>query len=194
MRSWITLLSGSPRRKHLLEVYGYDVRVIVPNAEEVMTHSSVPADVAVENAMRKFMSVQFEGVGLAADTIVVVENIILGKPRSIEEARKFLKMLSGKEHQVITGYVIGRSGSPKVVRHSGTSVRFMELGEVEIDYMLRSENLLDKAGAYAIQGAAGLFIERISGEYTNVIGLPMPEIYRALRDEFNILPSKWRGK
>ena len=193
MDNKIVLISSSPRRRWLLETYGYDVTVVQPQSDE-LPHSSVPEELARENALRKFMSVRFDGVGLAADTIVVIDGRILGKPASIAEARAFLRTLSGRTHRVITGYVIGRSEEPEVTSHEVTGVKFMELSEAEIEYMLRSENLLDKAGAYAIQGSAGLFVERIEGDYSNVIGLPMPAIYRHLKKRFGILPSKWRGQ
>ncbi len=189
----IALISTSPRRKMLLETYGYDVEVIPPRAAESIGELP-PAEIAVDNAIKKFLSVSFNGVGLAADTVVVLDDRILGKPGSEDEAREYLRALSGKTHEVITGYVIGTNGHPIVVGHEVTKVTFMQLTEFEIEYMLSSENLLDKAGAYAIQGSAGMFITSIEGDYTNVIGLPLPSIYRHLKLKFNILPRRWIGR
>ena len=92
MNNRITLISSSPRRIWLLETYGYDVTVVRPQSDE-LSHSRVPEELARENALRKFMSVRFDGVGLAADTIVVIDGRILGKPASIDEARAFLRAL-----------------------------------------------------------------------------------------------------
>ncbi len=189
----IVLISGSPRRRELLEIYGYDVDALLPRASE-MTDGAPPEKLTVENALQKFLSVSFNGVGIAADTVVVLNGRILGKPSSEDEAVEFLQMLSDNVHEVVTGYVIGTNGRPIVRDCEKTSVKFTELGQFEIEYMLRSENLMDKAGAYAVQGAAGMFVEWIHGDYTNVVGLPVPSIYRHLKEKFGILPKKWRGQ
>ena len=184
------LLSSSPRRAELLRRYGYEFQIVRPQVGEIILLQDVePHQIAMLNAIRKFRSVKFDGVGLAADTVVVLSNRVLGKPSDLDEARRFLQLLSGKEHLVITAVVIGPAGDPSPTKLlETTKVKFMELGDFEIDYLLQADNPLDKAGGYAIQGAAGLFIERIEGDYTNVIGLPMPSVYLSLK-HYGIRPK-----
>ena len=116
---------------------------------------------------------------LAADTIVVLGRMVLGKPRDAADARRMLRLLSGKTHRVITGVAIARPGSIRMAR-AVTRVTFRRLGRAEIDRYVVSGDPADKAGAYAIQNAAGLFVSGIHGSWTNVVGLPMEVVHRLL--------------
>jgi septum formation protein len=118
------------------------------------------------------------GLVLGADTTVVVDGQILGQPGDRENARRMLGLLSGKWHDVITGVALMRAEvSRSVVDHVVTKVRFSEMSAAEIDWYAGSDEPLDKAGAYAIQGKASLFIEEVDGEYFNIVGLPIRKIY-----------------
>src|SRR5262249_38284677 len=117
---------------------------------------------------------------LGADTVVVVDSRVLEKPRDADEARAMLRLLSGREHTVITGFCLLNSAGSKTETDS-TLVRFAPLTDREIDDYVRSGEPMDKAGAYAIQGLASKFVERIEGDYFNVMGLPVGRIYRSLR-------------
>ena len=118
------------------------------------------------------------GLVLGADTVVVAENEILGQPREPNEARRMLKLLSGKWHEVLTGVCLMRAQNGQaVIDHEITRVRFAELSDGEIDWYVATGEPLDKAGAYAIQGRAGIFIEEIEGDYFNIVGLPLRLVY-----------------
>ena len=120
---------------------------------------------------------------LGADTIVVANGEILGKPRDDEDAKRMLKLLSGKWHEVVTGVALLRAGDEKkaLVDHETTRVRFSEMSEEEIDWYVSTGESKDKAGAYALQGGAALFVEEIQGDYFNIIGLPIRLVYELAR-------------
>jgi len=177
------LVSRSPRRIELLRRFGYVFRVIPTEFREDRSGEGAP-DLALENARGKLRGAEDlgKGVYLASDTIVYLDGLILGKPCDREEARDFLRRLSGKVHHVYTGIAIREFPSGRVHEELvDTAVKFRGLEEDEIEMMLSFDDPLDKAGAYAIQGIAGLFIESISGSYYNVVGLPMERIYLALK-------------
>ena len=121
---------------------------------------------------------------ISADTIVLLDNMIIGKPSGREDAFNMLKLLAGKEHKVITGISLIYRGD-KRIKTSVTEVKFSQLSDKEIKYYLDTEIFLDKAGAYAIQGNASIFVERIKGCYFNVMGFPLNLFYSLIRD-FNI--------
>ena len=179
------LVSRSPRRIALLKRYGYLFEIM-----DSRWHEENPEygekEIALYNAIRKLESVgnlPEKGVLLAADTIVWHEGKILGKPKDNGEAIQHLRILSGKTHSVVTGIALLHISSGKKVHFSEeTLVTFKDLTEVEIKWLISSNEALDKAGSYAIQGKAGLFITRIEGCYMNVVGLPLPRIYPILRD------------
>lgn len=126
---------------------------------------------------------QTNALVLGADTVVVVDREILGKPQSREDARRMLRLLSGRAHEVITGLALHAMPSGRqVVRHTSTRVTFLELSDGEIEAYLDSGEPFDKAGAYAVQGRASRFVTRIEGCYTNVVGLPMSLLYEMLRE------------
>jgi septum formation protein len=123
------------------------------------------------------------GLVLGADTTVVKSGELLGQPRDAEDARRMLRLLSGEWHEVLTGVALVRAGNRNnsVVGHERTRVRFAEMSEAEIDWYVGTEEPMDKAGAYAVQGKAALFIEEIQGDYFNIVGLPVRLVYKLAR-------------
>ena len=184
----LILASSSPRRIELLRRLGIRFEVRKP-LWETRIISDDPVEVARYVALEKARNVAgfyTEGIVIGADTIVVIDNKILGKPRSIDEAREFLMMLSGRYHEVITGIaLIDAATNKEVVDHEVTRVKFKELSNEEIELYIKSGEPMDKAGAYGIQGLAAFFIERIEGDYYNVVGLPIHKLYKLLLKEFN---------
>lgn len=182
----ILLASQSPRRRQLLEAAGFTVTVRVAAVEEDFPPGMPAEEVAAylaekkAEASRSFLN---EGaVLLAADSIVVLDGVIFGKPADADEARRILLRLSGRTHEVITGVCLLRAGKKRVFSVS-TQVSMAPLDEAEIDYYIRRDRPFDKAGAYAIQEWIGLCkIERIEGNYSNVVGLPVERVYRELQE------------
>ncbi|MGI6082371.1 MAG: Maf family protein [Limnochordia bacterium] len=186
----IVLASASPRRRELLTSLGVPVRVMIPQVSEAEYASSDPVDLARKLADAKASSVSCmvpDAVVIAADTIVVHQDAMLGKPRDADHARHMLAALSGKRHRVVTGVaVVSRKGSPKtLVDHEVTVVEFKPLRSSEIEAYIASGEYADKAGAYGIQGLASLFVTRIEGCYFNVVGLPLAKLGMMLT-EFGI--------
>jgi len=177
----IALVSSSPRRREILEMVGFNFRVLKVNAVE--KEYSSPYETAVKNAESKLLAAKdqiFPGeVGLAADTIVVLGDRILGKPSSREEAVEFLKMLSGFWHTVITGFSLLIDGRI-ISSYEESRVKFKRLTREEIEWYVSTGEPLDKAGAYGVQGKGALFVERIEGDFFNVMGLPIGKIYDIL--------------
>jgi septum formation protein len=179
----IVLASASPRREELLRriVESFD---IVPSGVEEPTRGR-PSRRVLEAAQAKARDVaaRTEGIVIGADTIVVGRRSILGKPSSRDEAARMLSRLSGREHEVLTGLCIiaTRSGEERTAIER-TRVRFRSLSEQEIASYLDCGEYADKAGAYAIQGRAAIFVERICGDYTNVMGLPVCRLTLLLRE------------
>ncbi|NLN20203.1 MAG: septum formation inhibitor Maf [Firmicutes bacterium] len=186
----IVLASASPRRRELLTSLGVPIRVILPQVSEDEYASSDPVDLARKLADAKADSVSRmvpDAVVIAADTIVVHQDTVLGKPRDADHARRMLAALSGKRHRVVTAVAIAtRKGSPKtLVDHEVTMVEFKSLRRSEIEAYIASGEYADKAGAYGIQGLASLFVTRIEGCYFNVVGLPLAKLGMMLT-EFGI--------
>jgi len=183
----LILASSSPRRILLLKKLGLRFRV-VPPSYEVEVEMEDPIEYVELKALEKARAVArlfTEGIVIAADTVVFVDNEILGKPRSIDEAKGFLRRLSGKTHYVATGVaVIDAATMREVVDSEVTKVKFRELSEEEIEFYVKTGEPLDKAGGYAIQGLASVFIERIEGDFWNVVGLPIPLLYYILKTYF----------
>lgn len=177
----IALISSSPRRKEILEMVGFKFRVVKVNAAEKEYLS--PYETAVNNAQSKLLAAKDrilpDEIGLAADTIVVLGDRVLGKPSSREEAVEFLKKLSGFWHTVITGFSLLVNGR-LVSSYEESKVKFKRLTREEIDWYISTGEPLDKAGAYGVQGKGALFIERIEGDFFNVMGLPIGKIYDIL--------------
>lgn len=180
----LILASQSPRREALLGQIGLDFEVAPSDLEERLPEGMPPAEVAEKLALDKAQAIasqRTEGLVIGADTVVVVDGKILGKPAGPEEAREMLRLLSGREHQVTTGIAVvdaasGRSRCDSVT----TTVRFAPLGEEIIDRYVGTGEPLDKAGAYGIQGYGALLIEEIRGCYFNVVGLPLRRLAELL--------------
>jgi septum formation protein len=175
----LVLASQSPRRKELLTVAGFHFSVRVKPVEEVRRTAESPVDYVRRLAQAK-AEAAWEGadeIVLGADTTVAIDDHGLEKPAHADDARAMLRLLSGREHTVITGICLRhRDGS--IVDHSATQVRFSPLTESEIAEYVASGEPFDKAGAYAIQGLASKFVESVNGCYFNVMGLPLSLFYR----------------
>lgn len=170
----LILASGSPRRREILDTMGLVYDVDVSDTDESCSGS--PEEMVLELSGRKARAVACRHSGsliLAADTLVFGDTV-LGKPRHADEARKMLASLSGRWHSVYTGVTLmdTRSGR-SISRADVTHVHFVPLSQEEIDAYVATGEPLDKAGAYGIQGLGGMFIDRIEGSYSNVVGLPM---------------------
>ena len=179
----LILASKSPRRRELLTMLGLEFEVCTADIDETMD-TACPIAQAVEQVSRR----KAEAVGakhpgdliIAADTAVVLDREILGKPHSKEEAAQMLRRLSGKEHTVMTAFCLYRDGNTES-HVEQTAVRFKTLSDREIDAYIKTGSPMDKAGAYGIQDAAAVFIRSIKGDYYNVMGLPLCALTRCLR-------------
>jgi len=170
----LVLASGSPRRRELLEGLGVRFKVRPVDLDESPLPGEAPGDYVLRLAIEKAAArVEPGELVLAADTTVVVDGEILGKPRDDEDARRMLRLLAGREHAVLTGIALG-----KAAEVDETLVRFAPLSEAEIDWYVATGEPRDKAGAYAIQGLGSLFVDGVEGSYSNVVGLPIPRMYR----------------
>ncbi len=169
----LVLASSSPRRRELLTGLGIRLVVRVPRIDESEHPGEIPQDHVRRLAAAKAAAVDGEVV-LGADTAVVLASRILGKPAGGEEAREMLRSLSGRAHTVLTGVCVRRDGS-NVETVVASQVRFATLSEAAIDWYVGTGEPLDKAGAYAVQGIAGAFVQRIDGSISNVVGLPLTE-------------------
>jgi septum formation protein len=168
----LTLASRSPQRRAILEQLGVEFEVVVPQAEEL--EEGDPAEVALENARRKALGVGGPLV-LGVDTVVALDGRIYGKPASAAEASDTLRALSGRVHTVISGVCVARHGEPATAV-ARTEVRFRELGEPLRDWYLRTGEWRERAGGYAIQGRGAALVAAIAGDYSNVVGLPVPAL------------------
>lgn len=173
----LVLASHSPRRKELLEKLGLPYLVLEADIDETfLPGESIEGSVqrlAAEKALACSSKIS-EGVVIGCDTVVVVDGQVLGKPQDPDEARTMLRLLSGRSHQVISGVaVLDAASGASMTAYERTIVYFQPLLEEEIESYVASGEPLDKAGAYAIQGKAALFIPRIEGCYYNVVGLPL---------------------
>lgn len=183
MNNEVILASASPRRRELLKLIFDDFDIIVPRVEEI-----VPSDVAVLKHAEYLSLIKCSAVAkehpdsivIGADTIVLADNVILGKPKDKKEAYKMMKMLSGKTHQVITGCTVIKGD--KINSFSVTTeVEFYNLENEEIEEYINTSEPYDKAGGYGIQSKGGLFVKQIKGDYFNVVGLPVAELSRIIK-------------
>ncbi|HEV2913085.1 MAG TPA: Maf family protein [Pyrinomonadaceae bacterium] len=184
----LVLASASPRRAEILRAIACPFERRAVDIDETRLPSE-GAVAYVERLAREKATAAAATLGpgrlvLGADTVVVVDDRILGKPLDREDARRMLRLLSGRWHEVLTGVALVRDGEAarRVVSHERTRVRFAEMSEAEIDWYVATGEPLDKAGAYAVQGRAALFIEELSGDYWNVVGLPVRLVYRLARE------------
>ena len=172
----IILASQSPRRRELLERMGLPFRTITPDIDEHMERELPPGELVAAISAEKAGAVAAQAgpdaVVIAADTVVALDGAVLGKPADELDAFKMLSALSGVRHQVYTGVTVCRGGE-KQTAHEVTDVTFRELSEEEIEHYIATGEPMDKAGAYGIQGYGALLIQGISGDYYNVMGLPV---------------------
>jgi len=178
----LILASRSPRRRELLARLGLTFAVRAADVDETMDPAAPPAEEVARLSARKAAAVAAgpEDVVIAADTVVVLDRRVLGKPRDEEEARAMLTALSGRSHQVMTGLTV-RRGEDIRTETAVTQVRFRPLSPREIDAYIATGEPMDKAGAYGIQGLAAVFADRLDGDYYNVMGLPLCALCRLLR-------------
>ena len=191
----LILASGSPRRAEILSSVGWNYEKHVADIDETEYENENPADYVQRLAREKAEVVAAkydEALVLGADTTVVIDNLIIGKPKDLDDARRMLKLLSGRTHEVLTGVALVKKDNKlpeigtesfikKIVGYERTKVKFAEMSETEINFLAEKGEPLDKAGAYAVQAQAALFIEGIEGDYWNVVGLPVNLVYRLLK-------------
>ena len=181
----IILASASPRRREILKITGLEFTVCESDYEEDLDLALRPRELARFLSLKKAEAVarrHRDAIIIAADTFIVFRDKLLGKPHTETEALKMLKMLNGRAHTVITGFTIIESGGNKISSRSvETKVYFKKLGIEEIKAYVRSKEPLDKAGAYAIQGLGAVFIEKIEGDFFNVMGLPLCALSEGLK-------------
>ena len=180
----IILASKSPRRKQLLSMMGLEFTVQTADIDETMDPSQTPAhEVAAVSARKaaKIAAQHPDDVIVSADTIVVIDGKILGKPKDEADAARMLRMLSGRTHTVYTGLTVFTNGesSTQVV---GTEVTFRDLTDAEIDAYIKTGEPMDKAGSYGIQGYGSMFVSHLNGDYFCVMGLPVCTLSRMLKE------------
>ena len=180
----VILASGSPRRRQLLELIGIPHEVRPSNIDETMRSREAPRRHAERLAREKASAIatrEGDVITIAADTIVVVNRQVLGKPRDIEDARRMLSMLSGREHTVITAVAVARGRKLRSAIEE-VKVKFRRLRDEEIDAYIATGEPMDKAGAYGIQGFGATIVECVDGDYFAVMGLPLARLVTLLRD------------
>ena len=184
----LVLASKSPRRAELLRAVGWEFEAVAANidetrmdAEDAVSYVRRLAQSKAETVAKKIST---RALVLGADTVVVIDGEILGQPRDDDDARRMLKLLSGKWHEVLTGIALVRGGNaPRIlVDHQTTRVHFAEMSVDEIDWYVSTGEPNGKAGAYAIQERGALFIKEIQGDYFNVVGLPLRLVYELMSD------------
>ena len=179
----LILASQSPRRRDLLSMLGLDFTVITADIDETMD-----GNLSVEDAVAAVCRKKAEAVAkdhpsdtiIAADTIVVVDDRVLGKPRDAEDAKAMLRILSGRSHTVMTAFCIWQKGET-VTHVEKTNLRFKPLSDGEIAAYVATGSPMDKAGSYGIQDQAAIFVEALEGDYYNVMGLPVCSLVKTLR-------------
>jgi septum formation protein len=184
LREKLVLASGSPRRAEILERAGWPHEVIVAGIDETLLPDEEAAAYVQRLAGSKAEKVASgldHGLVLGADTTVVIDDQILGQPVDEADARRMLKLLNAKWHEVLTGVALVRVGGEARVAYETTRVRFAEMSDEEIDWYIGTGEPFGKAGAYGIQGKASLFIEEIEGDYFNIMGLPIRLVYELSR-------------
>ncbi|MGA2989048.1 MAG: Maf family protein [Candidatus Korobacteraceae bacterium] len=196
----LVLASASARRAELLRNAEIRFRVRVAEIAETRRTGESPRHFAMRLASEKAVKIALlepESLVLAADTIVVAGSRVLGKPRDAAEAKRMLRLLSGRSHEVITGVCLRGPDSDGQAftdtRLESTEVRFEPLTDREIEEYVTSGEPLDKAGAYAIQGRASRWISGIRGDYANVVGLPVALVYRMLGEHGCLAAAQWRA-
>jgi len=182
----LILASASPRRAELLRLLGLAFEVIPSHLDETALEGEAPPEHVLRLSREKADGIAElfpEALVLGADTVVVIDGLVLGKPKTQEEAREMLARLSGREHIVFTGFsLISKQKNLQFSQVVQSAVLFKEIPEDEILWYVNSEEPYDKAGGYAVQGMGAFFIREIRGSYTNVMGLPLSEVVETLKD------------
>ena len=176
----LVLASGSPRRSEIMTSVGWEFEKHVPDIDESERNGEPPEDYVTRLAREKAEVIAASHpneIVLAADTTVVVAGQIVGKPLDLSDARRMISMLAENWHEVLTGIAVAKNGTI-ACDIQRTRVKFVPMSDAEIDFLVEMGDPLDKAGAYAVQAQAALFIERIEGDYWNVVGLPVSLVYR----------------
>jgi septum formation protein len=176
----LILASGSPRRAEILESVGWEFTKHVPDIDESERGGESPEDYVVRLAREKAEAVAVNypnNIVLGADTTVVIDGQMLAKPVDLDDARRMLSLLAGTWHEVLTGIAVVQNGETRSDIQR-TRVKFAAMSDAEINFLAERGDPLDKAGAYAVQAQAALFIEGIEGDYWNVVGLPVSLVYR----------------
>ena len=186
----IILASASPRRKEILGNTNVKFTVIKSEIDEVILDNEKPQQVVMRLAFEKCLDIASkheEDLVIGADTIVVLDDEILGKPKDEKEAYRMIKSLSNRTHQVITGIsLINLQSNTKIIDCVVSNVKFKDLSEEDIRDYLQTNESLDKAGAYGIQGDGALLVEEIQGDYFNIVGLPISKLSDLLKEHFKI--------
>lgn len=178
----LILASKSPRRKELLEKANLDFIIKTKEVDEIFNKNLSIEEALIDVAYQKVIPVfndNMEDTIIGADTIVVCDNQILGKPRNYDDASYMLNLLSNKVHYVMTAVII-KNNKKEIKFIEKTKVYFKELSQEEIDYYIEHDNVYDKAGSYAIQEGASKFVTKIEGDYNNVVGLPLERVMKEL--------------
>ncbi len=180
----VILASQSPRRKELLSLIYDDFDIVVSNAEEIVPSGTENCDIPLVLSVIKAKSIAEnhpDSLVIGADTIVLFEDKVLGKPKSYDEAFSMIKMLSGKTHKVITGCTLAKKG--KILSFSVTTdVKFFALSDDEIANYVAQNESYDKAGGYGIQSKGAVLVEKIDGDFYNVVGLPIAHLRKKIKD------------
>lgn len=180
----IILASASPRRRELLKLMGLDFTIRTASHDETMDSSAAPADEVARVSLLKAQAVcpacAEDDIIIAADTIVVCDSLVMGKPHSEQDAFSMLRRLSGRDHQVMTGLTVMQGKNAETVTVT-TTLHFRDLSDEEIRAYIATGEPKDKAGAYAVQGLAAMFVVKLDGDYYNVMGLPVCTLATMLR-------------
>ena len=186
----IILASSSPRRKEILENTNTKFDIMKSEIDETILENELPSQVVMRLAFEKAIDIASkhkDSLVIGADTVVVLDKSILGKPKDKEDAFDMIKKLSGKTHQVITGIsLINLNANKKIIDYVVSSVKFKDLSTEDIKDYIKTNESLDKAGAYGIQGYGALLVDEIQGDYFNIVGLPISRLSDLLKQHFNI--------
>jgi septum formation protein len=179
----LILASGSPRRSEILRSVRWEFEKHVPDIDETEREGESAEDYVLRLAIEKAEKIaadHSDGIVLAADTTVVVDGHILGKPVDMDDAIRMIRQLAGRWHEVLTGIAVSQNAATRAALER-TRVRFAEMTDAEVEFLAHEGDPLDKAGAYAIQAQAALFISGIEGDYWNIVGLPVRLVYELVR-------------
>lgn len=186
----IILASASPRRKEILENTKLKFDIIKSDIDEIILEKESPIQAVMRLAFEKSMDIASKNENdliIAADTVVVLDENILGKPKDKYEAYNMIRSLSGRTHEVITGISLVNLGlSKKIIDYVVSTVKFKELSDEDIKDYIHTNESLDKAGAYGIQGYGAMLVEKIEGDYFNIVGLPISKLSDLLKKHFSI--------